>query len=73
MYFPKTGEILTHFVKLHQTLRQFRMVRAYLSKRWQKLQEVILSKVCILNWWELWLAFSGRIFDLRRDERTECE
>lgn len=36
----------------------------YLSKRWQKLQEVVFSKVCILNWWQLWLAFSGRISDL---------
>lgn len=36
----------------------------YLSKRWQKLQEVVFSKVCILNWWKLWLAFSGRISDL---------
>lgn len=37
----------------------------YLSSRWQKLQVVILSKVCILKTWELWLAFAGRTFDLR--------
>lgn len=48
---------------LHLTLR----IPTYLSKRWQKLQVVILSKVCILNMWELWLAFAGRTFDLTKD------
>lgn len=37
----------------------------YLSSKWQELQEVILSKVCIWNSWKLLFAFSGRIFDLK--------
>lgn len=46
---------------------------SYLSSMWQELQEVILSKVCIRNSWKLLVAFSGRMFDLRKKEqRHKC-